>query len=156
MRSSLPSPPLSREMRDWSLSRRPRILCATSRGTAKKRAARRRRLTRARLTRASPRRPDADPIRQALGVDAPDQLDGDVHVSIGSAGDHRRRQVVALHHSKRVAALAKSKAEMWLRTDFDLIGVDANQQHDIGCPPFRTAASERLVNVALAGRRVAV
>ena len=57
---------------------------------------------------------DADSIRQALGVDAPDQLDGDIDVAICRTWYDRRRKIVSLHHSHRIAAPAKSDLDMGL------------------------------------------
>jgi hypothetical protein len=75
---------------------------------------------------------NADSFGEAFGVDATEQLDGDVDVSISSAWYDRRRKVVTLHYSYRVTAPAKSDTDAWLRTKTHFVGVNSYEQQYIG------------------------
>jgi hypothetical protein len=70
---------------------------------------------------------NSDLVGEAFSVDAAHQLDSDVDVSIGSAWNDRRRKVVALHDSQRVAAPAKSNTKVWLLGESHFVGVDSHE-----------------------------
>ncbi|MFL5484921.1 MAG: hypothetical protein ACJ793_04745 [Gemmatimonadaceae bacterium] len=85
---------------------------------------------------------DADSIGQALRIDAADQLDSDKNVPIGSSRHHWRGKVVALNDPERVPAPTKSGPHMRLRAEAHLIGVNPNEQQDIGGPRSRTSKTK--------------
>jgi len=79
---------------------------------------------------------------KAFCIHAPDQLDRDVHISIGSAGDHGRREVVTLHYSQRISAPAESNPQMGLGAKSHFVGVNANEQHHVGLAIPRSTERE--------------
>jgi len=79
---------------------------------------------------------------KAFCIHAPDQLDRDVDIPIGSAGDHRRRKVVALYDSQRVTTPAKSNSKMRLGTKSHFVGVNANEQHHVSLAIPRSTECE--------------
>jgi hypothetical protein len=85
---------------------------------------------------------DANSIGQTFGVDAANQFDSDVDISIGSAGNYRRRKIVPLYHAQRVAAPTKANAQMRLRSKPHLVGMDSDEQQHIGRTGFRASNSE--------------
>ena len=122
--------------------------CAAARGSPNRRArghirARRRRDICARRRIRSRVISDAEYVRQTLSVDSTHQLHGDVHVSIGSAGHDRRRQIVPLHDSHRVAAPAKPDADVGLFRETNFVGVYSNQQNDVRRSVARSPDRER-------------
>ena len=87
----------------------------------------------------------ADPelVSEALGVEPTDKLHSDVDIPIGSAGDNRRGQVVALNDSQSVASPAQSDANVGLRRESNFVSVNPHEQNHIA-PTFpRTTDSER-------------
>jgi hypothetical protein len=89
---------------------------------------------------------DSQNVGETLAIEAANQLDGDVHISIGSSRDDRRWQIFALDYSKRIAAPAKSNADIGLRGEAHLVGVNPDAEDDVSRPIARSADSE--------GRRV--
>jgi hypothetical protein len=85
---------------------------------------------------------NSEPLGEAFGVDATEQLHGDVDVSIGSARHDRRRKVVALDNSQSVTAPAKARTEMGLGPESYFVGVDSHEQQHIGSTITGAANSE--------------
>ena len=104
---------------------------------------------------------NSDLFGEAFSIDATEQLDGDVDVSISRARYNGRRKIVALNHPQSVAAPAKSNTDMWLRSESHFIGVNSHEQKYIGRTAARAANSNgRGISarsrrgIARAGRRV--
>ena len=138
--------PRPRSKADSSWWRWSRGLCTGGGSSTEERAAcrrRRRHSGRIRWPRVLRRRgANSDSFGETFGVDATEQLDGDVDVSISSAWYDRRRKVVTLHHSHRVTAPAKPDTDAWLRTKTHFVGVNSYQQQHIGRSCSRAAHSE--------------
>jgi hypothetical protein len=86
---------------------------------------------------------DSEFVGEAFGVEPADELHGDVDVSICSAGNNRRGQVVALNDSQSVAAPAKSDANMGLGRKSNRVGVNSDEQNHIARPFLCATDSER-------------
>jgi hypothetical protein len=86
---------------------------------------------------------NADSLGKTFSVDATEQLDGDVDVSIGCARYDRRGKVVALNYSESVASPAKPDTDPGLGRESHFVGVDSDQQEYIGVAGTRAAHPER-------------
>jgi hypothetical protein len=86
---------------------------------------------------------DSELVGEAFGIETADKLHGDVDISIGSARDDRRGQVVALNDSQSVAAPAQSDANVGLLRESNFVSVDSDEQNHIALTFSRTAKSEQ-------------
>ena len=71
---------------------------------------------------------NSDLFGEAFSIDATEQLDGNVDVSISRARYNGRRKIIALNHPQSVAAPAESNTDMWLRSESHFIGVNSYEQ----------------------------
>jgi hypothetical protein len=86
---------------------------------------------------------DTDCVGEALCVQAANQLDSDINISVGSASHDWRRDILPRHDAERVAAPAQSHAHVGLFGESDFLGVNANEEIDRWVAGARTADSKR-------------
>ena len=86
---------------------------------------------------------DTKDVGETLAIEPTNQLHCHVHISISGSRDDWRRQVLALNYSKRIAAPAKSNADIGLLGKPHLVGVNANPKYDVGSSSASSAHTER-------------
>jgi len=86
---------------------------------------------------------DSDFVGEAFGVDATEQLDGDVDVPICRAWHDRRRKIVTLNDSHSVSAPTESNTDVRLRRESYFVGVNSYEQKYIGRTVPLSTNSER-------------